>query len=227
MVEETTAENEQRFRLTSALPTDCRNSLSERVLAYSYGDSSNSMYLSVYKGTSATLPGVTFTINTYETDAESESGTGSDSGLKAWHIVLIILGCVIMVGTIGFLVYWHFCMRADQLKKNGAMEVRQSPGLLQSSVSNSGRPGAQLVVNNQILPVDHEGLKLPKRESHARESVLTAKGGLAGDSHIMTGHEYDGGANPLEGMNVIEQGNEIKGKSGKSDLVMVRDNFGI
>jgi hypothetical protein len=188
MVEETTAENEQRFRLTSALPTDCRNSLSERVLAYSYGDSSNSMYLSVYKGTSATLPGVTFTINTYETDAESGSGTGSDSGLKAWHIVLIIIGCVIVVGTIGFFVYWHFCMRADQLKKNGAMEVRQSPGLLQSSVANSGRPGAHLVLNNQIVPVNHEGLKLPKGESQAKDSVLTAKDGLAFRSRSMTGH---------------------------------------
>lgn len=189
MVEETTAENEQRFGLTSALPTNCRNSLSERVLTYSYGDSSNSIYLSVYKGTSAILPGVTFTINTYEVDAESGSGTGSDSGLKAWHIVLIIFGCVIVAGTIGFLVYWRFCMRADQLKKNGAMEVPQSPGLLQSSVSTSGRPRAQLVVNNQIVPVNHEGLKLPKGESQAKDSVLTAKDGLAGRSHILTGHE--------------------------------------
>jgi hypothetical protein len=188
MEEEPTAEDEQRFRLTSDLPADCRNSLSERVLAYSYGDSSNSMYLSVYKGTSATLPGVTFTINTYETDAEKGSGTGSDSGLKAWHIVLIILGCLIVVGTIGFLVYWHFCMLADQSKKNGAMEVVQSPGLLKSSVSNSGRPEAQLVANNQIVPVNHEGLKLPKGESQAKDSVLTAKDGLAVRSKFLTGH---------------------------------------
>jgi hypothetical protein len=124
MVEETTAENEQRFGLTSSLPTDCRNSLTVRVLTYSYGDSSNSMYLSVYKGTSATLPGVTFTMETYEVDS-SDTGkvdsldTESDSGLKTWHIILIIFGCVIVVVGLGFLAYWEFCPRADELEKDG------------------------------------------------------------------------------------------------------------
>ncbi len=79
-------------------------------------------------------------------------------------------------------------MLADQSKKNGAMEVVQSPGLLKSSVSNAGRPEAQLVANNQTVHVNHEGLKLPKGEYQAKDSVLTAKDGLAVRSKFLTGH---------------------------------------
>jgi hypothetical protein len=217
MVEETTAENEQRFGLTSALPTDCRNSLNERILTYTYGDSSNSMYLSVYKGTSATLPGVTFTIETYEADPDTKSDeadpdtksdeadpdtksdeadpdTKSDSGLKAREIILIILGSVIVVAGLGFLAYWQFCMRADQLKKDGGVEtLAQEPlspgGILQPNFTAEGSARKQLVVHNKIVPVDHDKLKLPKGESQAKDSVLTAKVGLERRWNIPTGNE--------------------------------------
>ena len=248
MVEETTAQDEQSFGLTSTLPTDCRNSLSERILTYTYGDSSNSMYLSVYKGTSATLPGVTFTIETYEADPDTGSGeadpdtgsgeadpdtgsgevdpdtgsgevdpdtksgevdpdtksgkvdpdtksgkvdpdTKSEGGLKAWQIVLIIIGSVIVVGGVGFLAYWQFCMRADQLKKDGGMKRLSPGGMVNSTVATQVGTGKQLFVNNQIVPVDHDGLELPKGESQAKDSVLAAKDGLAGGSQIPTGLE--------------------------------------
>jgi hypothetical protein len=49
---------------------------------------------------------------------------------------------------------------------------------------------------------------------------------LARQAQTKIAHEWDDGVNPLQGMNVIEQENEIKGISGKSGLVFVRHKVG-
>ena len=94
-----------------------------------------------------------------------------------------------MVAGVGFLAYWKFCLRADQLKKDAGMKYLAPGGMINSTGTAGESPGKQLFVDNQIVHVDRDGLKLQKGESQAKDLVVTAKDSLAGGSRIPTGLE--------------------------------------
>ena len=61
------------------------------------------------------------------------------------------------------------------MKKDGGMKCPQPGEILQSTVTATGSPAAELVVHDQIVAVDHEGHVVHRGESQAKDSVLNSK----------------------------------------------------